>query len=676
MSGREHRSRYSRFQSERFQGKRHVRFHQSSHGSRNRSPYPERAHQWSQGTRHQRSHSEKGRQSSQGGRARSRSAYTERWDDHRGQRQYRHRDTGRYASSRDRRQQEERRDQWTYSRPQQQRDRVRRPFSGKRSGSQHQRKKRDSTSANREQSRHMGAQSSKVTRGASQPRPESPPSRRFVVVTPSPVPAVSQETVQVTVSARPSTREPEPQLVPAEQETSLPTGVVGMQQRTVEPETSKSDGKRHCPLCHKAVDHLRRHVEQHHLPWYFCPERVCWQCRSSSDSLKQLWRTHGNCQDGAFNNHWLEVWVATMWGWLDLASQYTHCSGVKGLLELFLERKWYAQEAGFCPSATRELLLNQIQNVYGDAGLEVRLRPPNCPSAVLTWFGCLRMLQELQEEDRDSLLLYQLRESPAERRPIAYLTAGDGHFHFESVVQKPGPLTKLFVVGATATDPEVKVDLAIWNCVFPGTWYNNPAIQTIAELRRTYGAHPRLATETLPWGKLQQLFDSKECQGIGECGLDETAEDLKAQEKIFLVQVRAAQRTGKPLVLHIRAKAEDTGPLHAQVRQLVAAILEKRHRVYLHCFVGSWKTYMEWTQAFPNLLLGFSKLTVQHKEFQKLCRSLPFHQLALESDSAHLGHSPVQLLEQAAAVAECRNLPMAVVLAGTRRNVDRFYSPQ
>ena len=219
----------------------------------------------------------------------------------------------------------------------------------------------------------------------------------------------------MTMSARPIAREPEPQLVPAEQQTSLPTGVVGKQQRTVEPETSKSDGKRHFPLCHKAVDHLRRHVEQHHLPWYFCPERVCWQCHSSSDSLKQLWRTHGNYQDGAFSNHWLEVWVATMWGWLDLASQYTHFSGVKGLLELFLERKWYAQEAGLCPSATRELLLNQIQNVYGDAGLEVRRRPPNCPSAVLTWFGCLQMLQELQEEDCDSLLLYQLRESPAER---------------------------------------------------------------------------------------------------------------------------------------------------------------------------------------------------------------------------------------------------------------------
>ena len=204
-----------------------------------------------------------------------------------------------------------------------------------------------------------------------------------------------------------STWAPEPQLVQAEQETSpLWTSVVSTQQWTVEPETSKSDGKRNCPLCHKAVDHLRRHVEQHHVPWYFCPERVCWQCRSSSNSLKQLWRMHGNCQDGVFNNHWLEVWVATMWGWLDLASQYAHCSGVKGLLELFFERKWYAQEAGFCPSATRELLLNQIQNVYGDAGLEVCLWPPNCPSAVLTWFGCLQMLQELQEEDRDSLLLY------------------------------------------------------------------------------------------------------------------------------------------------------------------------------------------------------------------------------------------------------------------------------
>ena len=166
MSGREHRSRYSRFQSERFQGTRQVRFHQSSHESRNRSPYRKRAHQLGQGTRDQRSHSEKGRQSSQVGRAGSRSAYTERWDDHRGQTQYSRRDTGRNVSSRDRRQQEERRDQWMYSRPQQQRYRVGRPFSGERSDSQHQGKKRSSMSA---------------------------PSQRFVVVTSSSVPAVSQE---------------------------------------------------------------------------------------------------------------------------------------------------------------------------------------------------------------------------------------------------------------------------------------------------------------------------------------------------------------------------------------------------------------------------------------------------------------------------------------------------
>ena len=160
MSGQEHHSRYSRFQSERFQGTRQVCFHQSSHESRNRSTYRKKAHQWSQGTRDQWSHSEKGRQSGQVGRAGIRSAYTELLDDHRGQTQYSRRDTGRYVSSRDRRQQEE------YSRPQQQRNRVGRPFSGERSDSQHQGKKRSSTSA---------------------------PSQRFVVVKSSSVPAVSQE---------------------------------------------------------------------------------------------------------------------------------------------------------------------------------------------------------------------------------------------------------------------------------------------------------------------------------------------------------------------------------------------------------------------------------------------------------------------------------------------------
>ena len=83
---------------------------------------------------------------------------------------------------------------------------------------------------------------------------------------------------------------------------------------------------------------------------------------------------------------------------------------------------------------------------------------------------------------------------------------------------------------------------------------------------------------------------------------------------------------------------------------------------------------MKWNQAFPQLLLGFSRLTMEMMEFQKLARSLPFHQLVLELDSPHLGHSPRQLIDQAIAVAECRNLPVAAVLEGTRRNVEKFFS--
>ena len=139
----------------------------------------------------------------------------------------------------------------------------------------------------------------------------------------------------------------------------------------------------------------------------------------------------------------------------------------------------------------------------------MRIRLPYCPSVMITWLGCLQMLQELQEEDRDSLLLYPLREAQTERRPITHLTAA-GHFHFESIVQRPGPLTRFFVV-----DPEVKVDLVIWSWVFLGTCYKNLSIETIAELHRKYGVHPRIATETLPWFKLQQLFDSKRCLGMG-----------------------------------------------------------------------------------------------------------------------------------------------------------------
>ena len=349
------------------------------------------------------------------------------------------------------------------------------------------------------------------------------------------------------------------------------------------------------------------------------------------------------------------------------------CEDLNSLLDKFLDEKWFDRQGGVMTSFTRSTLLCWVQEARGQSVREVQLNPPNCPAAVLSWYGCLQLLQSLCEEDREKLVTYPLRERPEEMTPLTSVKAADGHFHLESLPTDAAALQGLFWMDGAMGEPTIRIDLDIWNCVFARSW-EFPLPATGVTIRRTYGVHPRLAGQQLPWFTLLRLFGAEECCGIGECGLDETAPNMEAQEELFKTQVRAALRKRKPLVLHLRSTSSSTALLHQRARTLMAAVLNKSHRVYLHCFVGTWDMYMKWNQAFPQLLLGFSRLTMEMMEFQKQARSLPLHQLMLESDSPHLGHSPRQLIDQAIAVAECRNLPMAAVLEGTRRNVEKFFS--
>ena len=517
-------------------------------------------------------------------------------------------------------------------------------------------------------------------------RPESPPSKRTVTISTAGATSVTTvvlqptpSTSQLSVSQDPqvgATSVAEPTPSTSQQSTSEPTPSTS-QQVTSQTQESKvvqksiaSSRRKSCPLCQKTVDHLWGHVEKYHLPCYFCPELACWQCQESCVTLGQLWRVHGVCSGGAFTNNWLKVWVATMRGWIHLAAQLAGCEGLNSLLDKFLDEKWFDRQGGVMTSFTRSTLLWWVQEAGGQSVREVHLNPPNWPAAV---YGCLQLLQSLCEEDREKLVTYPLRERPEEITPLTTVIAADGHFHLESLPMDAAALQGFFWMDGAVEEPGIRIDLGIWNCVFARSW-EFPLPATGVTIRRTYDVHPRLAGQQLPWFTLLRLFGAEECCGIGECGLDETAPNMEAQEELFKTQVQAALKTRKPLVLHLRSTCSSTALLHQRARTLMAAVLNKSHHVYLHCFVGTWDTYMKWKQAFPQLLLGFSRLTVEMTEFQKLARSLPLQQVALESDSPHLGHSLRQLIDQAIAVAECRNLPMAAVLEGTRRNVEKFFS--
>ena len=509
--------------------------------------------------------------------------------------------------------------------------------------------------------------------------------------TPSPP---SQRTISITVSTSQSKSERPQEVSQGEVEVPVSTvvslvspEVVNGQEEAVpnqQPQQTKGIRRRNtrqqvCPLCKKVVDMVKRHMAKRHLPWYFAPELACWACEKAQETGAQLWANHAICP-GDFNDHRLGMWAATIWGWLHLLAEMLGLAGVNELLEKVVREKLHLCSFGSNVSPTRKTLMLWLQKVKGSPVEDITLAPPNCVSALLDWQTIQKLLLQLPEEAREKLADFPLTGSTEEVIVTSNVPVADGHCHLEGVVQRLGgnKLEDIWQV-AVGAPQYLQLRLVVWNRVFPEAWrWPLDNITTPVQVINTVGVHPRLATQEVPWEELEVKIRTSECVGVGECGLDETAGDMTAQETVFVRQLRLAHMTGKVLVLHIRSQGAST-EIHRRVLRLVSSHLSRQHKVYIHCYSADWDIYMAWTKTFPNLMIGVTTLTTKLPDFLKLGRLIPLTQLAVETDSPYLPPFPYgvnlpQLVHhQAQTLAEVRNLPLSMILEETYRNVRRFF---
>jgi TatD DNase family protein len=122
---------------------------------------------------------------------------------------------------------------------------------------------------------------------------------------------------------------------------------------------------------------------------------------------------------------------------------------------------------------------------------------------------------------------------------------------------------------------------------------------------------------------------------IGETGLDyyRLAEPLDWQRERFRTHIRAARRTGKPLIIHTRAAAADTLRLMREEGADVAGGV-------MHCFTESAEV------ARAALDLGFhisfsGIVTFKNAvELQQVAREIPADRLLIETDAPYLAPVP------------------------------------
>ncbi len=185
------------------------------------------------------------------------------------------------------------------------------------------------------------------------------------------------------------------------------------------------------------------------------------------------------------------------------------------------------------------------------------------------------------------------------------------------------------------------------------------AAEDFTQVYAAVGRHPNSATgfDGADLAELRALAAHPRCVAIGETGLDyyrqgATRED---QARAFEAQIELARETGKALVIHSRAAADDT------LRTL--ALCAQDVRVVLHCFsmpdrLDECLAHGWWISFAGNVTYPTAS------ELMEAAARVPEQRLLVETDAPYLApqplrgkpNAPVNVIHTARAVAERRGV--------------------
>ena len=199
-----------------------------------------------------------------------------------------------------------------------------------------------------------------------------------------------------------------------------------------------------------------------------------------------------------------------------------------------------------------------------------------------------------------------------------------------------------------------------------------------AHVFASVGVHPDHEDCTEPSvDQLVALADHPKVVAIGETGLDyfRLSGDLGWQRARFRTHIRAARETGKPLVIHTRAAAEDTLRIMREESAGEAGGV-------MHCFTESL------TVAEAAIELGFyisfsGIVTFKNAAaLREVAAAIPLERILIETDSPYLApvpfrgktNQPGYVKHVAEEIARLRNTTPEAIGAATSENFFRLFS--
>lgn len=193
------------------------------------------------------------------------------------------------------------------------------------------------------------------------------------------------------------------------------------------------------------------------------------------------------------------------------------------------------------------------------------------------------------------------------------------------------------------------------------------------------GVHPHNADEytSVTAAELIEKSRHKKIVAIGECGLDYYYDysSRENQLKLFIEQIKAAQETGLPLIIHTRDADDDTIDILSEHYKKAPFNGE------IHCFSGS-RRLAEFALSIGFYISASGIITFnKSSELREIFADLPMDRLLVETDSPFLapvplrGHrnEPANVRYVAEKLAQIKNISLEEVAKITSENFYRLF---
>ena len=183
-------------------------------------------------------------------------------------------------------------------------------------------------------------------------------------------------------------------------------------------------------------------------------------------------------------------------------------------------------------------------------------------------------------------------------------------------------LEKIINIGTDAFDSTKGVELA----------HSTDNIYT------TVGIHPEYV-DKVGQNDLQiidQLANSNKVVAIGEIGLDYhyTKQNIEAQKKLFIEQIKIAHKHDLPICVHTRDAKEDTYQILKEYSHLI-----KKPSV-MHCFSEDREYALKFLEL--GFILSFAGNITYKKSDRTFLKEIPIDKILVETDSPFLSPEPLR----------------------------------